>query len=88
MTVSKTIADLVPDDTAVISGFSAEGAHLRRFREMGLMKGTTIKVIRFAPLGDPIEIAVRGSLLSIRGEEATLINVDMTEEAADKQSTV
>ncbi len=75
-----TIADLVPDDTATISGFSAEGTdgrptYLRRFREMGLMKGTELKVIRFAPLGDPIEIMVRGALLSIRGTEASLIEV-------------
>ncbi len=70
-----TIADLVPNDTAVISGFAAAGSHLRRFREMGLMSGTEFRVIRYAPLGDPIEITVRGSLLSIRGEEAKLINV-------------
>ncbi|MDF1752784.1 MAG: FeoA family protein [Verrucomicrobiales bacterium] len=70
-----TIANLVPDDTAVISGFTTGGAHLRRFHEMGLMKGTELKVIRYAPLGDPIEISVRGSLLSIRGDEASLIEV-------------
>ena len=74
-----TIADLKPDDTAVISGFSAAGSHLRRFREMGLMTGTELKVIRYAPLGDPIEISVRGALLSIRGDEATLINVEKAE---------
>jgi len=75
MSESMTIADLVPNDTAVISGFSTAGSHLRRFREMGLMNGTELKVIRYAPLGDPIEISVRGSLLSIRGDEAKLINV-------------
>lgn len=42
---------------------------------MGLMSGTEFRVIRYAPLGDPIEISVRGSLLSIRGDEAKLINV-------------
>ena len=74
-----TIAYLAPDDTAVITGFTADGAHLRRFREMGLMKGTELKVIRYAPLGDPIEISVRGSLLSIRGDEASFIEVAKSE---------
>lgn len=79
---NKTIADLVPNDVAIIAGFSAKGTHLRRFREMGLMKGTEFKVIRYAPLRDPIEISVRGSLLSIRCDEAALIEVEKINSSA------
>ena len=81
MSEALTIADLVPEEEAVISGFSADAAHLRRFREMGLMRGTELKVVRYAPLRDPIEISVRGSLLSIRGEEANLIEVNRKEKS-------
>jgi len=71
-----TLADLAPGDEGFITSFAAHASHLRRFREMGLMAGTPFKVLRYAPLGDPIEISVRGSLLSIRGEEGSLIRVE------------
>lgn len=48
---------------------------LRRFRELGMLPGTVIQIVRRAPLGDPIEVAVGASLLSIRGEHAALIAV-------------
>jgi ferrous iron transport protein A len=46
-----------------------------RLREMGVLPGTVIKLVRRAPLGDPLEISVRGSLLSLRATEAQLIEV-------------
>ena len=48
---------------------------MTRLRELGLLPGTTIKIIRRAPLGDPIEISVRGSLISLRANEAKLIEM-------------
>ena len=50
---------------------------LARLREMGLLPGTELKFIRRAPLGDPLEFAVRGALLSLRGTEAALIEVEV-----------
>jgi ferrous iron transport protein A len=50
-------------------------ASLTRLREMGVVPGTTIQLVRRAPLGDPIEISLRGSLLSLRRSEAELIEV-------------
>ncbi|NNE93490.1 MAG: ferrous iron transport protein A [Verrucomicrobiales bacterium] len=73
-----TLADLQPNDIAVIKAFhenDLDAKAMRRFREMGLTTGTEIKLIRRAPLNDPIEISVRGALFSIRGENAKFIEV-------------
>jgi ferrous iron transport protein A len=51
----------------------------RRMMELGLLPGTRVEVVRVAPLGDPIELRVRGCLLSIRREEARCIGVSVTE---------
>ena len=71
-----TLSQLKAGEEAVISGFLSDDPALRRFREMGLLSGTAISVVRRAPLGDPIEISVRGSLLTIRNEQAALIAVE------------
>ena len=55
MSKTMTIADLVPEEEAVISGFSADGAHLKRFRAMGLMRGTELKMIRKVNSGNSEE---------------------------------
>ena len=49
---------------------------LTRIRELGLLPGTRVQFVRRAPLGDPVEISVRGALLSLRGSEAAHIEVD------------
>ena len=51
---------------------------MTRLREMGLLPGTEVRLIRRAPLGDPLEFSVRGSLLSLRQSEAELIVVEPT----------
>ncbi len=53
-----------------------EGAIRRRIMDMGITKGVTIKVRKFAPLGDPIEVTVRGYELSIRKEDAAKIEIE------------
>jgi ferrous iron transport protein A len=56
----------------------AEGmTGLTRLREMGLLPGTKVDFIRRAPLGDPVEISVRGALLSLRSTEAQHIMVEV-----------
>ncbi|MDA7597896.1 ferrous iron transport protein A [Verrucomicrobiales bacterium] len=77
-----TLADLQPDDVAIIEEVQngeMSGKAMRRFREMGLMKGAEIKLVRRAPLNDPIEISVLGALFSIRGENAKHILVSKKE---------
>lgn len=71
----RTISDLLPGGEGVISGFLNGDAALRRFREMGLVEGTGVRVVRKAPFRGAIEIAVRGARLSIRNEAARQIAV-------------
>ncbi len=58
-----------------------ERAFRRRLLELGLLPGTLIKVLRVAPLGDPLELSVRGTRLSIRGAEARQLLVTALEPA-------
>ncbi|MEZ5432511.1 MAG: FeoB small GTPase domain-containing protein [Verrucomicrobiales bacterium] len=70
-----TVSDLSPGCEGVISGFLNRDVALRRFREMGLVEGTGVRVVRKAPFRGAIEIAVRGARLSIRNEAASQIAV-------------
>lgn len=62
--------------TAVVKDFPRAGAAFIRLREMGVLPGTTVTLVRVAPLGDPIEIKVRGYSLSLRKSEAEHIVVE------------
>lgn len=59
----------------VIDDFGLEAEGCERIEEMGVTPGEAVEVIRYAPLGDPIEIKVRGYLLSLRKQEADRIKV-------------
>ena len=69
------LSDLEQGSSAVIESLPTGVASLTRLRELGLLPGTRIQLIRRAPLGDPIEISVRGSLISLRKKEAELIEI-------------
>lgn len=71
----KTLREIRPGESAAVKSLSAEGALRRRIMDMGITKGTTVTVRKVAPLGDPIEITVRGYELSIRKSEAERIEV-------------
>lgn len=60
-----------------IAGFVIENDDCERIEEMGLTPGEIVEIIRFAPLGDPLEIKIRGYSLSLRKEEANLIEVEL-----------
>ena len=70
-----TLNEIKPGQTATIVRLRGEGAVKRRIMDMGLTKGTQVTVCKVAPLGDPIELAVRGYELSIRKDEAAAIEV-------------
>lgn len=72
----KTLKDVKVGETAVVSKLTGEGAVKRRIMDMGVTKGTAISVRKVAPLGDPIEVTVRGYELSIRKADAQLIMVE------------
>ncbi len=71
-----TTLDAVPrHKTVVITGVVGERSFRRRLMEMGLVPGTPITPVNVAPLGDPIEVEVRGGRLSIRRAEAAKVAV-------------
>lgn len=72
----KTFAELSAGDEGVIAGFSlATPAYRKKLLAMGMTPGTPFKVVRKAPLGDPIEIQIRGYLVSLREREAAVIEI-------------
>jgi Fe2+ transport system protein FeoA len=71
----RTLDLMQPGDSGIVSRLSGEPAVRRRLMELGLVPGTPIELVRRAPLGDPIELAVRGVHLSLRRTEASLIHV-------------
>ncbi len=71
---SLTIDTLRADEKAVV--VSCSGPNASRLRELGLLPGTTVRVLRRAPLGDPIQIEVGQSSLAIRIKEARSIEVE------------
>lgn len=69
----KNLSDLLPGESGSVESIGGEGAFKRRLIDMGITPGTIIKIIRLAPLGDPIQIQVRGYELSIHKSEAEKI---------------
>lgn len=72
----KTLNEVkIGDETRVIK-LHGEGPTKRRIMDMGITKGVGLKVVKVAPLGDPIELTVRGYQLSIRKSDASTIEVE------------
>jgi len=72
----QTLKEVRPSAKAVVVKLHGEGATRRRIMDMGLTKGTEVYVRKVAPLGDPIEVTVRGYELSLRKEDAAMIEVE------------
>lgn len=70
------LSDLVPGSVAVIRSIPS-GEVFLRLREMGVLPGTTVKLLRAAPSGDPLELQIRGYNLSVRRAEAAAIAVEV-----------
>ena len=68
-----TLDALRPGDRATVTGYRQDFP--ARMLEMGLVPGTPVEVVRLAPLGDPMELRVRGYLLSVRKDEAAHVVV-------------
>ncbi len=71
----KTLRQVKCGETVTVSRLHGDGALKRRIMDMGITKGTSILVRKVAPLGDPVEVNVRGYELSIRKSEAENIEV-------------
>lgn len=72
----KTLKDVKVDETVRITRINGAGPTKRRIMDMGLTKGTEVFVRKVAPLGDPVELTVRGYELSVRKAEAEIIEVE------------
>lgn len=72
------LTDLPTGTTAVVREIAEGNAALLRLREMGLLAGTKVSLVRTAPLGDPLEIIVRGYHLTLRKNEAEHVLVEPT----------
>lgn len=71
-----TVDDLQIGQKGVISAVGGEGALRLRFLDMGLIPGTIVRLQKVAPMGDPIQIQVRGYELTIRREDARMIAIE------------
>ncbi|AJA46633.1 Fe2+ transport system protein A [Clostridium pasteurianum DSM 525 = ATCC 6013] len=71
----KTLKSTKCGETVTIIKVHGQGPVKRRFMDMGLTKGTEVYVRKVAPLGDPVEVNVRGYELSLRKEDASMIEV-------------
>ena len=71
-----TLGDAAVGSTVIVAKIDGDGAYKRRIMDMGITKGVEIYVRKVAPLGDPMEVTVRGYELSVRKADAQMIDVE------------
>ena len=71
----RTLADAVVGERVRVERVAGQGAILQRLQEMGLVRGVEVTIVRFAPLGDPVEVRLRGYALSLRKSEARAVEI-------------
>ena len=71
-----TLGDAAVGSTVVVAKIDGDSAYKRRIMDMGITKGVDIYVRKVAPLGDPVEVTVRGYELSLRKADAEMIEVE------------
>lgn len=72
----RTLKDVKVGETVKVVKLTGEGAVKRRIMDMGITKGVEVHIRKVAPLGDPVEITVRGYELSLRKADAEMIEVE------------
>ena len=72
----KSLKDVKVGETATVVKLHGEGATKRRIMDMGITKGVDVHIRKVAPLGDPVEVTVRGYELSLRKADAEMIEVE------------
>ena len=72
-----TLKDAEVKSTVVVTKIEGDGAYKRRIMDMGITKGSELYIRKVAPLGDPVEITVRGYELSIRKADAACVQVNL-----------
>ena len=76
----KILSDLTPGQEGIITKVKGYGAFRKRITEMGFVPGVAVRVIKKAPLGDPMEVEIMGYRISLRKNERNLIEIVSTEE--------
>ena len=71
-----TLGEAKVGSTVTVTKIEGDGAYKRRIMDMGITKGTSVFVRKVAPLGDPVEVTVRGYELSLRKDDADMILVE------------
>lgn len=72
----RTLKEVACGETVTVKKLTGEGPVKRRIMDMGITKGVSVYVRKVAPLGDPVEVTVRGYELSLRKADAEMIQVD------------
>ena len=72
----KTLRDVTVGETVTVKRLDGEGALKRRLMEMGFTNGCSVYIRKVAPLGDPVEVTIRGYELSVRKDDAECIEVE------------
>jgi len=75
--MSKVLSDLSPGEKGVVKKVIGNSLIKRRIVDMGVVGGTVIEVQKFAPLGDPMEVKIKGFNLSLRKTEAEMIEIEI-----------
>ena len=73
-----TLGDAKVGSTVVVTKIEGDSAYKRRIMDMGITKGSELYIRKVAPLGDPVEITVRGYELSVRKDDAQCVQVNKT----------
>lgn len=74
--MGRPLAELGPGDRGRVIEVAGEADTARRLMDLGMTRGTAVEVVRRAPLGDPLEVRVRGFMLTLRRAEAEHITVE------------
>ena len=74
--MSTSLAALKPGQAGIVIGYVEFDDVVQRLMQMGMVEGTRVEMIRFAPAGDPLEVRVMGYALSLRSAEARLVLID------------
>ena len=72
----KSLREVKSGETVTVVKLNGEGAVKRRIMDMGITKGCSVYIRKVAPLGDPVEVTVRGYELSVRKEDAQMVEVE------------
>lgn len=72
----RKLAELRPGERGKVTAVEGDAEAVRRLMELGVIRGTPVEVVRTAPLGDPLEVRLRGYMLTLRRSEAEHITVD------------